>query len=228
MEGLAPLQLIRLFLCFILLMPLGGCFDYEERLLVRPTGAVNAKIHTLLPPWLRALPQAAGVFYPATATALAQQVGLGVKPVFTSQGGPVDGFEGRVRAIERLDTRLIRHQLTFAKGGAYSFRVTLTPPRDFAAAVSEAVTLRMAAMPRLPLTNRERVREAALSELGYRLEAELPGEITASNGHAAGSVVFWSVPLRQLIAGKPVELLATGRLSTMERIGRKLGFSLSF
>lgn len=230
MEGFAPLQLTRtlLLLCSALLPLLGGCFDYEERLRIHPTGAVDTKVHTLLPPWLRSLPQAAGVFYPATATALAQQVGVDVQPVFTKQGGAVDGFDGRIANIKRLDTRMIRHELNFAKGGAYSFRVTLTPPPDFAAAVSEAVALRTAAMPRLPLTNRERVREATLNELGYRLEAELPGELTGSNGHAAGSVVFWKVPLRQLMAGKPVELLATGQLSTMERIGRKLGFSLSF
>lgn len=218
----------RVVLVALLLLPLAGCFDYDERLQVHPTGAVDSKIHTLLPPWLRALPQASEAFYPPTATALTQKLGNGITPVFTTRGGDVDGFHGRVPAIGRLDTRLIRHELVFAAGGAYSLRVTLDLSPDFAAAISTAVDQRAAAIPKLPFSNRERVREASLDKLGYRLEVDLPGKLTATNGHASGSVVAWKVPLRQLMAGKPVELTASGQLTPLERIARKLGFSLSF
>jgi hypothetical protein len=221
-----PVQLSR-WLLVLAALGLTGCFEYTERLVFDRQGAVDAKISYLLPDWLPgpemgAAHEARRDPIPRDAAALKRHFGAHIV-IDGAAGDSPAGFSGRFKDVRDLDTPFIRHRMTFEKGGHYTYRMRISMPAGYSAAVSAEIERRAARLPFVSAPRALRVRNASLDTLGFRFHVDLPGPILEAPGQLSASSVAWHVPLRAFLQADSVEFEARGRLTRWQRLLRSLG-----
>ena len=205
----------KLAVTALVLIALGGCFDYAERLRLSPSGTAEAAIRYDMPPFMQPLAER-GLFFPSTVTGITDRFPQ-AKPI-TGKDGMLLGFTLPEISLTVLDTPFVKRRYAVDTDGRFTFTLTITPPVGFASEVSAAVHRYLQHIPFLSAAKTAVVRADALAHMGPTFTVEFAAPVTTTNGIMHDNTVAWRVPVERFLHEDTIVLTAAGRLTWWQRV----------